>query len=67
MNDSNQDGGMDAGDGKPGAYPIPETIDDKFPKRGMEPELVNIAVACDRALAGFLWRKQQCLLLVRCH
>jgi len=51
MNDPNQDGCMDAGDGKPGACPMPATIDEKSEKRGMEPELVNIAVACDRALA----------------
>lgn len=30
---------------------MPQTIDEKSPKRGMEPEVVLVAVACDRALA----------------
>lgn len=42
---------MDDGSGKPGACPISATIDEKSPKRGMEPELVTVAVACDRVLA----------------
>ena len=51
MNDPNQDGCEDDGTGNPGACPMPETIDEKSPKRGMEPEVVIVAVACDRALA----------------
>ena len=51
MNDPTQDGCMDDGSGKPGACPISATIDEKSPKRGMEPELVTVAVACDRVLA----------------
>ena len=42
---------MDDGSGKPGACPISQTIDEKSPKRGMEPEIVTVAVACDRVLA----------------
>ena len=42
---------MDDGSGKPGACPISQTVDEKSPKRGMEPEIVTVAVACDRVLA----------------
>ena len=51
MNDTNQDRCLNVRGGKPGAFPIPKIIDEKSPKRGMEPELVNIAVACDRVVA----------------
>jgi hypothetical protein len=51
MNDPNQDGCVDDGTGKSGACPIPATVDEKSSQRGMEPEIVTIAVACDRVLA----------------
>ena len=51
MNDPTQDGCEDDGTGNPGSCPISKTIDDKSPERGMEPELVTVAVACDRVFA----------------
>jgi hypothetical protein len=51
MNDPTQNGCEDDGTGNPGACPMPKTIDKKSPARGMEPEIVTVAVACDRVLA----------------
>ena len=51
MNDPNQDGCEDAGNGSPGACPMSSTIDEKSPEDGLAPESVIVGVACDRLVA----------------
>lgn len=51
MNDPDFDGCTDAGNGKPGACPISETIDEKALEDGLAPESVTIAAACNHLFA----------------
>lgn len=51
MNDPEEDGCVDRGDGKPGACPMGKTVDERSPKDGPSAEIVTAGVACGRLLA----------------
>merc|ERR1712032_1338628 len=58
MNDPNEDGCADGGDGMPGACPLGQTIDSRSPKDGAAPETVVAGVACGRLMAVTATEKQ---------
>lgn len=51
MNDPNEDGCEDRGDGRAGACPMGQTVDERSPKDGPSAEIVTAGVACGRLLA----------------
>jgi len=58
MNDPDEDGCADRGDGQPGPCPLGETVDDRSPKDGAGPEAIVTGVACGRLLAVTATEKQ---------
>lgn len=58
MNDKDEDGCTDRGDGMEGACPLGSTKDDRSPKDGSAPEAIVAGVACGRLLAVTASEKQ---------
>mmetsp|Transcript_32237 Transcript_32237/g.58937 ORF Transcript_32237/g.58937 Transcript_32237/m.58937 type:complete len:199 (-) Transcript_32237:85-681(-) len=58
MNDPDEDGCADGGDGNPGACPLGETVDERSLKDGAGTEAVVAGVACGRLLAVTATEKQ---------
>merc|ERR1712054_332494 len=52
------DGCADGGDGKPGACPMGQTVDERSPKDGAAPETIVAGVACGRLMAVTATEKQ---------
>ena len=51
MNDPDEDGCADAGDGQPGACPLGGTVDERSLKDGAGTEAMTVGVACGRLVA----------------
>ena len=51
MNDPDEDGCADAGDGQPGACPLGGTVDERSQKDGAGTEAMTVGVACGRLVA----------------
>nr|AFO84043.1 alkaline phosphatase [Karenia brevis] len=58
INDPDQDGCSDGGNGKPGACPLGKTVDARSLKDGAGPESIVAGVACGRLLAVTATEKQ---------
>lgn len=63
MNDPNQDGCSDDGTGSPGACPMGETVDDRSPKDGANPESMVTGMACGRLIAVTATEKQDTMFV----
>ena len=58
MNDPDQDGCSDGGNGKPGACPLGKQVDERSLKDGAGPEAIVVGKACGRLLAVTATEKQ---------
>jgi len=57
VNDPEEDGCDDGGDGKPGACPLGKTVDERSPKDGYAPESIVVGKACGRLYAATVSEK----------